>query len=150
MRNRMNGRLGRSLCAALTALFAWSAAAQGQVVVTVNDDVNFRFGLLAQGQGDWTQDANSEGYSDNFFLRRLRFILLANVAKNVSIFYQTDNPRVGNAGTNGSKIFNTGFITQDAFVEWKLAGRLAHGRRRPLLRAAVAKRPDEQRDEPLL
>jgi hypothetical protein len=122
MRNRVKGRLGRLLCAALTAPFAWSADAQAQVVVKVSDDVNFRFGLLAQGQADWTQDANSEGYSDNFFLRRLRFILLANVAKNVSIFYQTDNPRVGNAGANGNKIFNTGFITQDAFVEWKLAG----------------------------
>ncbi|HEY6929429.1 MAG TPA: hypothetical protein VJA66_07125 [Thermoanaerobaculia bacterium] len=95
-------------------------AANAQVVVKVNDNVNFRFGLQFQGWADWTQDANSEGYSQNMFLRRIRFIMAATVAPGVSIFYQTDNPRLGNAGADGNKIINTGFLTQDAFVEWKL------------------------------
>jgi hypothetical protein len=112
----------RLFCLA-AAIGAFSTApAIAQVVVKVNDDVNFRFGALLQGWGDWTQDANSEGYSQNFFLRRIRFILLANVARGVSVFYQTDNARLGNAGATGNKNFNTGFITQDAFAEWKLAG----------------------------
>jgi hypothetical protein len=106
----------------LGVLFAGSSTARGQVVVNVNEDVRFRFGVLAQGWADWTQDAASAGYSENFSLRRIRFILLANVARDVSISYQTDNPRAGNAGGNGNKIVNTGFLTQDAFVEWKLAG----------------------------
>jgi hypothetical protein len=105
----------------LVALLLLSRPARAQVVVKVNDTVNFRFGMLFQGWTDWTQDPNSEGYSENFFLRRLRFLVVANVAPGVSIFYQTDNPRLGNAGTNGTKTINTGFITQDAFVEWKIA-----------------------------
>lgn len=113
------------------ALALLPALAVAQVVVKVNDNVNFRFGLQFQGWADWTQDANSQGYSENMFLRRIRFLMAATVAKNVSIFYQTDEPRAGNAGADGNKNIcsgtaascpNTGFITQDAFVEWKLAG----------------------------
>ncbi|HEY6929883.1 MAG TPA: hypothetical protein VJA66_09435, partial [Thermoanaerobaculia bacterium] len=96
------------------------AAANAQVIVKVNDTVNFRFGLQLQAWADWTQDANSEGYSQNLFIRRIRMQMLATVAPGVSIFYQTDNPRVGNGGADGNKIINTGFLTQDAFVEWKL------------------------------
>ena len=40
----------------------------------------------------------------------------------MTAFYQTDNPRLGNAGLAGTKSLTTGFLTQDAFVEWKLAG----------------------------
>src|SRR5712691_12185928 len=75
------------------------AVAPGQVVVKLNDTVNFRLGMQLQNWADWNQDPNSEGYSQNFFIRRVRFILLATVAPNVTIFYQTDNPRYGSAGT---------------------------------------------------
>ena len=103
-------------------LLIFPAAANAQVIVKVNDNVNFRFGLQLQTWADWTQDANSEGYSQNLFIRRIRFQMLATVAPGVSIFYQTDNPRAGNAGADGNKIINTGFLTQDAYIEWKLAG----------------------------
>ena len=117
------GRIGSRRARLGLLLFTSVAApASAQVIVRVNEDVNFRFGLLLQAAGDWTQDPASEGYSQNFFLRRMRFILSANVAPNVSIFYQTDNARLGNAGTTGTKTVNTGFQTQDAFVEWKVAG----------------------------
>jgi hypothetical protein len=112
----------RTAAIVVLALGLLPALASAQVVVKVNDNVNFRFGLQLQGWADWTQDANSEGYSQNMFLRRIRFILAANVAPGVSIFYQTDNPRAGNAGADGNKIINTGFLTQDAFVEWKILG----------------------------
>lgn len=108
--------------AAVLALLVLAASASAQVVVRVNDDVNFRFGTLLQGWSDWTQDPVSQGYSQNMFIRRIRFILLASVARNVSVFFQTDNPRLGNAGTNGSKTFNSGFQTVDGFLEWKLSG----------------------------
>lgn len=106
------------------------AVASAQVVVKVNDNVNFRLGLQFQGWADWTQDANSQAYSQNLLIRRIRFILDAHVAKDVSIFYQTDDPRIGNSGATGAKNIcssgancpASGFITQDAFVEWKLAG----------------------------
>jgi hypothetical protein len=96
--------------------------ASGQVVVNVNEDVNFRLGVLLHFWADWSQDPVSAGYAQNFFLRRIRFILLATISPNVSAFYQTDNPRLGNAGLAGTKSLTTGFLTQDAFLEWKLAG----------------------------
>src|ERR1700693_903984 len=99
-----------------------SGRARGQVVVKVNDDVNFRLGTLIQGNADWTQDPISEGNSQNIFLRRVRLILLATISPNVSAFYETDNARLGNAGTAGTRSLDTGFLTQDAYLEWKVAG----------------------------
>ena len=113
--------VGLAVIGALLLFFA-PPAADAQVIIKVNDNVNFRFGLQLQGWADWTQDANSEGYSQNMFLRRIRVQMLGTVAPGVSVFYQTDNPRAGNAGADGNKIINTGFLTQDAFVEWKLFG----------------------------
>ena len=105
------------------------ALASAQVVVKLNDTVNFRLGMQLQAWADWTQDPNSQGYSQNFFIRRVRFIVLATVAPQVSIFYQTDNPRVGSAATTGVKNPGNGsfatdsskFITQDAWLEWRFA-----------------------------
>ncbi len=108
----------------LALIAAFPLAAGGQVAVKVNDDVNFRLGMFLQGWADWTQDPITEGYSQNLFLRRARFILAGNVAKTVSFFFETDNPRLGNSGTAGAKAINTGFLVQDAFLEWKLAGDL--------------------------
>src|SRR5215471_2800951 len=98
------------------------AAATAQVVVKVNDNVNFRFGLQLQAWADWLQDANSEGYSQNLFIRRIRAQVLGTFAPGVMVFYQTDNPRLGNAGTDGNKIVSTGFQTQDAVAVWKMCG----------------------------
>jgi hypothetical protein len=96
--------------------------ARGQVVVKVNDSVNFRLGTLLQPTADWTQDPITEGYSENMFLRRIRFIVLATIAPAVTAFFQTENSRLGNAGTAGTKSLNTGFIVQDAFLEWRVLG----------------------------
>lgn len=108
--------------AAGLALFLLPDPARAQVVVKVNDNVNFRMGFQLQGWADFLQDPISQGYSQNFYLRRVRFILGGNLAKNVSFFFQTDNPRLGNAGTTGAKNTNTGFLVQDAFGEWKPMG----------------------------
>jgi hypothetical protein len=94
------------------------APAHAQVVVKVSDTVNFRMGFQLQGWADFLQDQVSQGYSQNFFLRRVRFILAGNLAKDVSFFFQTDNPRLG----NNPKALNTGFLIQDAFGEWRVAG----------------------------
>lgn len=108
--------------AAALALLVLAASASAQAIVRVNDDVSFRFGSLLQGWADWTEDPASQGYSQNMFIRRIRIFLLANITKNLSIFYQTDSPRLGNAGTNGSKTISSGFQTVDGFFEWKLNG----------------------------
>jgi hypothetical protein len=120
----------RLIALAALLLVLAPALASAQVVVKMNDTVSFRLGMQIQSWADWTQDPNSQGYSQNFFVRRVRFILLANVAPRVTIFYQTDNPRIGSAATTGIKNPGNGafatdsskFITQDAFVEWRFAG----------------------------
>jgi hypothetical protein len=103
-------------------LIAFSAGAQ--VVVKVNDTVNFRFGMQIQTWADWTQDPISEGYQQSFFIRRVRAIIAGNVAKDVSFFFQTDNPRLGNTigSATGAKNLNAGFLVQDAFGEWRITG----------------------------
>jgi len=130
---RLRRPFGLALAAGL-ALALLPEVAHAQVVVKVNDTVNFRMGFQLQGWADYLQDQVSEGYSSNFFLRRVRFILAGNLAKDVSFFFQTDNPRLGNAGANGLKNFPTtvngtttsanatGFLVQDAFGEWRVLG----------------------------
>ena len=85
-------------------------------------DVSFRFGTLFQTWADWTQDPASGGYAQNLYLRRVRFAVVVNLGPNVSALFQLDNPNLGNAGTSGAKALNTGALTRDAFLEWKLAG----------------------------
>src|SRR5713226_8294136 len=112
---RLTRFIGFSLAAVL-ALLLLPAPASAQVVVKVNDTVNFRLGFQLQGWADYNQDPISEGYSQNFFLRRVRLIMAGNLAKNVSFFFQTDNPRLG----NNPKALASGFLVQDAFGEWKV------------------------------
>src|SRR5215472_1493254 len=111
MRKKTRGGPREPLLLVLALLLAWSATASAQVIVKVNDDINFRFGAQLQTWAEWTQDPNSGGYSQNLYIRRIRFATLATIGPNVTIFYQTDNPNVGNSGVSGSKIFNTGFLT---------------------------------------
>ena len=97
-----------------------SAIALGQVVIKVSDTVNFRVGFQLQTWADFTQDPISQGYQQSFFIRRVRFILGGNLAKDVSFFFQTDNPRMGNSIGTATKALNTGFLVQDGFLEWKV------------------------------
>ena len=117
MPSRLRRPFGFALVAVL-ALVLLPAPASTQVIVKVNDTVNFRLGFQLQGWADFNQDPISEGYSTNFFLRRVRLIAAGNLAKNVSFFFQTDNPRLG----NNPKALDAGFLVQDAFGEWKPLG----------------------------
>jgi len=117
----MLGRLKRLIGFAFAVglgLLLMPDPANAQVVVKVSDTVNFRLGFQLQGWADYQQDQVSEGYSQNFFLRRVRIIMAGNIAKDVSFFVQTDNPRLG----NNPKALNAGFLVQDAFGEWKVLG----------------------------
>jgi len=122
MRGGAGGGMRRALFLFLFVFLAWAASAPAQVIVKVTDDIHFRFGLQLQTWAEWTQDPNSEGYSQNLYIRRIRAALLATIGPKLTIFYQTDNPNVGNSGITGAKNSSTGFLTQDAFAEWKLVG----------------------------
>ena len=93
-----------------------STIAHAQVVIKVNDNVAFRLGGQAQLWADELQDPATKAYIQNLYVRRIRFLLTGTVAPNVSFFYQTDNPNLGKT----PKALTSGFVTQDAWAEWKL------------------------------
>ena len=98
--------------------------ARAQVVVKVNDTVNFRLGFQLQSWAEWLQDPISEGYQQSLFIRRVRFLLAGNLAKNVSFFMQTDNPNMAKRPpAPRPRRSITGFRMQDAFGEWKVFGK---------------------------
>ena len=101
------------------ALLVPAGFASAQAVIKVNDDVNFKFGFLLQGQGDWLENPATDNTAQNLYLRRVRLLVGGNLAKNVSFFFETDNPNLGKVNA-GAKTISSGLIVQDAFVSWKL------------------------------
>ncbi len=129
MRSRIN--LNRFALVSLALLIAFlPGIASAQAIVKVNDTVNFRLGILLQGWADWNgqSDAagNTAGFQQNLFLRRARLFVGGQVAKDVTFFFMTDNPNLGKStqtvvGGAGGKAPGTGFIVQDAYLEWAIA-----------------------------
>ncbi len=103
--------------------------ASAQAIIKVNDNINFRFGFQLQGRADWDQSASGEQpYSQNLYIRRVRFLVAGNVAKDVSFFFETDHPGIGKApNASCTKGMSCGFIMQDAFGEWRIANEFILG-----------------------
>jgi len=113
----------RAVCSGLvlTAILLLDVrVAAGQAMIKVSDDVNVKFGILLQAQGDWLQEPVSGGYGQNLFLRRARFLVAGNLAKNLSFFFETDNPNLGKSA-GGTKTISTGLIVQDAYAEYRFS-----------------------------
>jgi len=91
------------------------AISHAQATIKVNDNISLRFGTLIQAWADSAQDATTKGYAENLFMRRMRILIGGTLSPTVSFFFETDNPNLGKAPKN----LGGGFITQDAFVEWK-------------------------------
>jgi hypothetical protein len=94
-------------------------------------DNTLRLGTLLQPTYDATQDVNSGGTSQNFYMRRARFYMLGKLGskvgegvQEVEFFFQVDNARAGNAAPpTGTKNTGTmGFLVQDAYGQWAFAG----------------------------
>jgi hypothetical protein len=119
----------RGLIAALF-LLAFGRA-EAQALIKVNDNINFKVGLLLQPQADFQEIANatndgSGGYQQNLLIRRARFLLGGQVAKNVFFFAETENSTLGKStqavgGTTGTKALGSGFNLLDAVGEWRIA-----------------------------
>jgi hypothetical protein len=100
-------------------------------MVKVNDNVNFKLGILIQPQVDWTETVNatgdgSNGFQQNLLIRRLRFIVGGQVAKDLFFYVDTENANLGKStqafgGTTGTKSLGTGFNLLDAVGEWRIA-----------------------------
>jgi hypothetical protein len=95
-----------------------SVPLSAQVVLKASDDVTFKFGIQGQLWADWTQDSSgTQGYQQNFYLRRARIIMGGDIGKNIDFFFETDDPRLGITPKN----LASGFILQDAMMRWKPA-----------------------------
>ncbi len=115
---------------ALLGMLGAASPASAQAMVKVNDNVNFKVGILIQPQADWQETANatndgSNGFQQNLFIRRLRFLLAGQVAKNVFFFVETENGNLGKStqaigATTGAKSPGTGFALLDAVGEWRI------------------------------
>jgi hypothetical protein len=95
--------------------------AQSQILIPVNENVNFKLGALGQFQADWLEDPSTtaDGTQQNRFVRRARLMFGGQVAKNVTFFIQTDAPNLGKTLAGGKNI-NPQLILQDAYGEVKV------------------------------
>jgi hypothetical protein len=121
-------------CGLMLAMASAPAFAQLQIK---NEDVTLKFGIQGQFWADWTQDATApsagpQGYAQNFYLLRARFMMQGTIGDKITFFFQTDDPKLGlsPAGTAGTKSLTTGnatspgFLVQDAFAEYKVSSHL--------------------------
>src|SRR5689334_11433589 len=91
----------RLACFTVASLIAASGLSRAQAVINVNDDVNFKFGVLGQFQADWLRDSATDATAQNLFIRRIRLLFGGQVAKNVTFFVETDAPNLGKTLTGG-------------------------------------------------
>jgi len=104
------------LLAILVASIAPSASAQ--LMIKSSDESAFvKFGVLVQPWADWSQNATG-GYSQNLFLRRFRLLVGGQIMPGLTFFAETDDPNLGKS-VAGTKTISSGFIVQDAYVEYK-------------------------------
>src|SRR5438094_694395 len=104
-----------------TTASCWAGESPSRIrsaAAAVSDDVNIKFGMLLQTQADWAQDAATGSYQENLFIRRVRFLVGGQVAPKITFFFETDDPNLGKS-VSGTKSISTGFIVQDAYLEWK-------------------------------
>lgn len=106
---------------ALTVVFiaALAPPARAQVQIKVNEDVNFKLGVLGQFQADWLEDPANDDTTQNLFIRRIRLLFGGQVAKNVTFFVETDAPNLGKTLPGGKNI-SPSVVVQDAYGELTL------------------------------
>jgi len=103
---------------ALALFFTGEASAGAQIEIKVNENVNFKLGVLGQFQGDWLEDPAADATTQNVFIRRFRLMFGGQVARNVSFFAETDVPNLGKVLATGKNI-SPGVVMQDAYGEFR-------------------------------
>jgi hypothetical protein len=111
--------LPRRIALVLLPLVFASTPLDAQVLIKVNDDVNFKLGVLGQFQADWLEDPVVDDTTQNLFIRRVRLLFGGQVAKNVTFFIETDAPNLGRTLPGGKNI-SPGVVVQDAYGEFKV------------------------------
>jgi hypothetical protein len=115
----MRTRICAAAACAIGALLLFARPAHAQAEIKVNDDVNFKFGVLGQFQADTIDNPGSAPNTNNVFARRLRVIFGGQVAKNVTFFVETDAPNLGKTLPTGKNILPSA-IVQDAYASFKV------------------------------
>jgi hypothetical protein len=111
-------RMQAAVLAAVVALCP--LAADGQATIKVNDSVSVRVGFLSQTWADFNQNVRQDSsFAQGIFERRIRLLVGAQVGSHLNFFFETDNPNLGRTTAGVGKALGAGFITQDAFVEYK-------------------------------
>ncbi len=114
-----------SAAAITVAILAVAVPANAQAIIKVSDTINVKFGMLLQAWADEQQIATAtggtNGYAQNLFIRRVRFLMGGQVAKNVSFFMDTENANLGKS----PKGLGTGFQLLDAYGSWDIAPEFA-------------------------
>jgi hypothetical protein len=116
----MRTRVYPAAACAVGALLLFAQPAHAQAEIKVNDDVNFKLGVLGQFQADTIDTDGTDTHDSNLFVRRLRLLFGGQVAKNVTFFVETDAPNLGKT-IAGSKNITPSVIVQDAYAEFKVA-----------------------------
>ena len=93
-----------------------SSTALAQVAWSPSEDVKFKFGVEGQVWADENQNPQTQGYAQNLFVRRLRLMVGGEIGKDLTFFVETDDPNLGKT----PKALGSGFLLQDAFLEWKV------------------------------
>lgn len=129
--SRLRPGLGFVLGTLTFAAALVAGPAHAQAIVKVNDNINFKLGILMQPQYDSIQVADATntgivGWQENFLIRRLRFIVGGQVSKDVFFFFDTENSNLGKStqaigAATGGKNLAAGFSLLDAVVEWRIA-----------------------------
>lgn len=96
-----------------------ASPARAQAQITVNENVNFKFGALGQFQGDWLEDPPADDTQQNLFIRRIRLLFGGQIARNLTFFIDTDAANLGRSSASGKNI-SPQMIIQDAYAELKL------------------------------
>jgi hypothetical protein len=107
-------------CGCLSATLLIAPAAAQIRIGSSEGDASLTLGVTGQIWSDFQQDANTtapQGYQQDIFIRRIRFMMGGSLTDNLTFFLQTDDPNLGKL----PKSLGTGFIIQDAFFEYRIS-----------------------------
>lgn len=115
------GRLGL-FAIALSLAAVRPVAAQWQLE-TKDGKASIKVGFLAQPQLEAQETPDTEGYSRNLFLRRMRLLFGGKLSEHWTFFFETDSPNLGKS--NPDRALNLGgakdagsIYVQDAYVTY--------------------------------
>lgn len=80
--------------------------------------MSFKAGVLAQLQAEMTDVAGTNATATNLSFRRLRFVTEFTLGERLSVFFQTDNPNLGEANAAGARNFGDAYV-QDFAVTYE-------------------------------